>query len=561
MLQSLYIKNFVLIKELTLDFSQGFSVITGETGAGKSILLGALNLVLGARSDSKQISEGADKCIIEAVFNIEQYNLSDFFAENDLDYSHECVLRRELHASGKTRQFLNDTPVSASVLKALSALFIDIHSQHQNLLIKDSLFQLQVVDAYAQNATLLQNYQQAFKRYKTLTAQVKESMEAAAKGKEEADYWQFQFDQLEQARLQEGEMEQLEAENELLEHAGEIKSNLYYVEQALQADGGVLALLKDAESKIQAIRTYAEEYQQWAERLQSAYIELKDIAADTNRAANHTEDNPAQLQANQERLSTLYTLLQKHKVTSVSELIALREQLAERLAQVDHADDHIAALQKQQAEALQEATEWANQLHEKRLQAAAEIGPLLEKQLAALGMQQTTVLVQLTESEQLQAHGKDNAAFLYAPSKANTPQMAGKIASGGEISRLMLCIKALLAKSAHLPTLIFDEIDTGISGETASLMGQLLQSMSQTAQIICITHLPQIAALGHTHYFVYKNQEDALLTQVKQLLDEERVTAIAKMLSGTNITDAAIQNAQSLLLNRNWANLRLRRKW
>ena len=551
MLQSLYIKNFVLIKELTLDFSQGFSVITGETGAGKSILLGALNLVLGARADSKQISEGADKCIIEAVFDIKRYNLIQFFAENDLDYSDECVLRRELHASGKTRQFLNDTPVSAAVLKLLSTLFIDIHSQHQNLLLKDSLFQLQVVDAYAQNSLLLEQYQQTYKQYQAISKQLASCIEAAAKGKEEADYLQFQYDQLEQARLQEGELEQLEAENEVLEHAGEIKGNLYAVEQVLQAEGGVLSLLKEAENKIHSIGAYHTCYQQWAERLQSAYIELKDIASDACKAADNTADNPALLQANQERLNTLYTLLQKHKATSVSALIDLRNQLEERLQQVDNADEQIAALQQEQAKLLQTAEQLAQDLHQKRQQAALQIAPILENQLEQLGMQQATVAVQITASEQLAAYGKDSATFLYAPSKSNTPQAAGKIASGGEISRLMLCIKYLLAQSANLPTLIFDEIDTGISGETASLMGQLLQKMSQSAQIICITHLPQIAALGKTHYFVYKNQDDALLTQVKQLSDEERITAIAKMLSGTNITDAAIQNAQALLLNRN----------
>lgn len=561
MLQSLHIKNFVLIKELDLDFSQGFSVITGETGAGKSILLGALSLVLGARADNKQISEGADKCIIEAVFNIEKYALEGFFAENDLDYSTECVLRRELHRSGKTRQFLNDTPVSAAVLKTLSALFIDIHSQHQNLLLKDSHFQLQVVDAYAQNATLLQTYQQAYLQYKQVSSQLEASIETLSKGKEELDYLQFQFDQLNEAKLQVGELEQLEAENEVLEHAGEIKNTLYGIEGVLEQESGVLSLLKEVQNKAQNISHYDTVYQQWADRLHSAYIDLKDIANDASRCAERTEDDPQKLAANQDRLNTLYTLLQKHKAENVQALIDLRNQLEERIQQIDLADEHIAALKKQQAAALQTATDLAQQLHHQRVQAATAMGSILEQQLGELGMQQVTVKVEVATTPSLSTYGQDSATFLYAPNKTTTPQAAGKIASGGEISRFMLCIKYLLANSSHMPTLIFDEIDTGISGETASLMGNMLQKMSAHAQIICITHLPQIAALGQTHYFVYKNDDASLLTQVKQLSNEERVTAIAKMLSGTQITDAAIKNAQSLLQNRSWEKWRMRNTW
>lgn len=561
MLQSIYIKNFVLIKELSLDFSQGFSVITGETGAGKSILLGALNMVLGARADSKQISEGAEKCIIEAVFNIESYQLEGFFAENDLDYSTECVLRRELHKSGKTRQFLNDSPVSASVLKTLSALFIDIHSQHQNLLLKDSKFQLKVVDTYAHNEALLEQYQQAYKTYQQISKELEETIQRTNEAKAEMDYLQYQFDQLEQAKLQDGELEALEAENEVLEHAGDIKMALHHIATLLQDETGVLTLLKQAENKANQISSFATCYQQWAERLQSAFIELKDIATDVANEAENTEANPAQLEANQERLNTLYTLLQKHKTATVGELIALRNELEQRILQTTQADENIAELQTAQAEALQKAQNLAAQLHQKRQEAATQIAPYLMAQLAQLGMLHTEVVVSIDTNNALSQTGCDSVEFLYAPSKGITPQPAGKIASGGEISRFMLCIKYLLANSTNLPTLIFDEIDTGISGETASLMGNMLQDMSQHAQIICITHLPQIAALGQTHYFVHKDHEESLLTHVKQLNEEERVTAIAKMLSGTTITEAAIENAQSLLRNRNWENLRLRNTW
>ena len=551
MLQSLYIKNFVLIKELDLNFGRGFSVITGETGAGKSILLGALSLVLGARSETKYISEGHDKCIIEATFEIDPYQLQSFFEENDLDYSDTCILRRELHRSGKTRQFLNDSPVSASVLKTLSSLFIDIHSQHENLLIKDSKFQLQVVDTFAQNQALLAKYQDVFGQYKQTTQQLEESIALSEKAQSESDYLQYQFDQLEKAHLKASELQELEAENEVLEHAHEIKSTLYQVESLLQNERGVVSLLKEAESKLASIASYADEYNQWTNRIAEAYIDLKDLASDINHAAERIEANPAQLQANQERLDTLYTLLQKHKVNQVEELIELRDKLQEQLQQWGNNDEKIAALRKQQTLLLQEVEKQAALLHEQRVEAANRISPLLEGLLHDLGMQQATVQVQVQGNQPLSQSGKDSIEFLYAPTKNSSLQAAGKIASGGEISRFMLCIKYLMADCSNLPTLIFDEIDTGISGETASLMGSMLQKMSNHAQIICITHLPQIAAMGKEHYFVRKTDTETTQTEVTQLTEDERITAIARMLSGTNISDAAIQNAQDLLLGNN----------
>lgn len=551
MLQSLYIKNFVLIKELDLNFGRGFSVITGETGAGKSILLGALSLVLGARSETKYISEGHDKCIIEATFEIGPYQLQSFFEENDLDYSDTCILRRELHRSGKTRQFLNDSPVSASVLKTLSSLFIDIHSQHENLLIKDSKFQLQVVDTIAQNQALLAKYQDVFGQYKQTTQQLEESIALSEKAQSESDYLQYQFDQLEKAHLKASELQELEAENEVLEHAHEIKSTLYQVESLLQNERGVVSLLKEAESKLASIASYADEYNQWTNRIAEAYIDLKDLASDINHAAERIEANPAQLQANQERLDTLYTLLQKHKVNQVEELIELRDKLQEQLQQWGNNDEKIAALRKQQTLLLQEVEKQAALLHEQRVEAANRISPLLEGLLHDLGMQQASVQVQVQGNQPLSQSGKDSIEFLYAPTKNSSLQAAGKIASGGEISRFMLCIKYLMADCSNLPTLIFDEIDTGISGETASLMGSMLQKMSNHAQIICITHLPQIAAMGKEHYFVRKTDTETTQTEVTQLTEDERITAIARMLSGTNISDAAIQNAQDLLLGNN----------
>lgn len=468
-----------------------------------------------------------------------------------MDYSDTCILRRELHRSGKTRQFLNDSPVSASVLKTLSSLFIDIHSQHENLLIKDSKFQLQVVDTFAQNQALLAKYQDVFGQYKQTTQQLEESIALSEKAQSESDYLQYQFDQLEKAHLKASELQELEAENEVLEHAHEIKSTLYQVESLLQNERGVVSLLKEAESKLASIASYADEYNQWTNRIAEAYIDLKDLASDINHAAERIEANPAQLQANQERLDTLYTLLQKHKVNQVEELIELRDKLQEQLQQWGNNDEKIAALRKQQTLLLQAVEKQAALLHEQRVEAANRISPLLEGLLHDLGMQQATVQVQVQGNQPLSLNGKDSIEFLYAPTKNSSLQAAGKIASGGEISRFMLCIKYLMADCSNLPTLIFDEIDTGISGETASLMGSMLQKMSNHAQIICITHLPQIAAMGKEHYFVRKTDTETTQTEVTQLTEDERITAIARMLSGTNISDAAIQNAQDLLLGNN----------
>jgi DNA repair protein RecN (Recombination protein N) len=356
---------------------------------------------------------------------------------------------------------------------------------------------------------------------------------------------------LEKAHLKASELQELEAENEVLEHAHEIKSTLYQVESLLQNERGVVSLLKEAESKLASIASYAEEYNQWTNRIAEAYIDLKDLASDINHAAERIEANPAQLQANQERLDTLYTLLQKHKVNQVEELIELRDKLQEQLQQWGNNDEKIAALRKQQTLLLQEVEKQAALLHEQRVEAANRISPLLEGLLHDLGMQQATVQVQVQGNQPLSQSGKDSIEFLYAPTKNSSLQAAGKIASGGEISRFMLCIKYLMADCSNLPTLIFDEIDTGISGETASLMGSMLQKMSNHAQIICITHLPQIAAMGKEHYFVRKIDTETTQTEVTQLTEDERITAIARMLSGTNISDAAIQNAQDLLLGNN----------
>lgn len=548
MLQSLYIKNFVLIKELELTFGPGFSVITGETGAGKSILLGALNLVLGARSDTKFISDGQDKCTIEATFQIAPYQLQSYFEQNDLDYSDCCILRRELYRSGKTRQFLNDSPVSASVLKTLSALFIDVHSQHENLLLRDSKFQLQVVDTFAKNQDLLDKYHTVFLQYQQIGKQLEEAIAMQERAKSESDYLQFQYNQLLQAQLQEGELETLEAENELLEHAHEIKSHLYQVAHILTEEGGIISQLKEIDGKLSSIASYKETYQQWVDRINETYIELKDIANDVSTAAERIEANPAELEANQLRLNTLYGLLQKHRADKIETLIALRDNLKEQLHQWENTDENIAALIEQQKQLLQEATTLADELHRKRLTAAGKIAPLIEGLLHDMGMQAASVQVEVQALQGLTASGKDSIEFLYAPGKNTHLQAAGKIASGGEISRFMLCIKYLMADCSNLPTLIFDEIDTGISGETASLMGNMLQKMSKNAQIICITHLPQIAAMGKEHYFVRKTEGDDTQTEVTLLTHDERITAIARMLSGTTISQAAIENAQSLLL-------------
>jgi DNA repair protein RecN (Recombination protein N) len=545
MLNSLHIENYVLIKKLDLNFESGFSVITGQTGAGKSILLGALNLVLGARADLKSIKEGAEKCIIEAVFDIANYNIKDFFEENDLDYSTECILRRELSASGKSRLFINDTPVNASILRTLADQLIDVHSQHENLLLRDNNFQLGVLDITAKNQDLLENYKELYKSHAQICQKIEELESELSKGKEELDYLQFQFNQLEESKLVDSEDIDIETELTILEHANDIKQALLEAENTLSTDAGVLEMLRNAENAISSVSKYSTYCEELVSRISSCYIELKDISAELYNESGKVDSDPERLEYLRERRDLIYTLCQKHRVKTVTELIEIKNELENKISLIDNSDEEIMNLKRERDEIYSHLLAEATKISERRQKQASIIEKELVDQLTALGMPYSNVKFDITPLELPNKTGMDKVELLFSSNKNKSPQPIDKTASGGEISRVMLCLKYLLAQSSSLPTLIFDEIDTGISGEAADLTAKMLKKMSANVQIISISHLPQIAAKATTHYFVEKSGESE--TTVTQLNEEERITAIARMLSGSTLSDAAIKNAQALL--------------
>ena len=550
MLKSLFIQNFVLIDSLDICFNPGFSVITGETGAGKSIILGALSLVLGQRADGKSIKQGADKCVIEAVFDVSKYQLEPFFLGNDLEYDPEsCILRRELYASGKSRAFVNDSPVPLAILKELGTKLIDIHSQHQNLLLGDNRFQLRVVDVMAENEILLILYKKEYTRYQGLRKALSALKERAAQSKQEEDYIRFQLDQLEEANLQPNEQEELEQEQETLSHAEEIKSSLYRVSSCLDGEEqGVVSLLKESLSSMDALERYFPRAKEIAERLRSAYIDLNDLASEMEGMIEDVEFNPDRLAWGNERLDTLYALQQKHRVSSVDDLIALRDQFRAQLTDIESFDEQIAALEKQVQDAYKELLQQAAVLSEQRKVAAVAFAQQLVQMVAPLGMPHTRFQVEVVPRKEPESDGMDEIRFLFSANKSMALQPVAQTASGGEISRLMLCIKAMIAGFTALPTIIFDEVDTGVSGDIADKMGHIMQDLGSKMQVFAITHLPQIAAQGEAHYFVYKEDvKDRTLTRIRPLDKEERIREVARMLSGSALTEASLANAKDLL--------------
>ena len=550
MLKSLFIQNFVLIDSLDICFNPGFSVITGETGAGKSIILGALSLVLGQRADGKSIKQGADKCVIEAIFDVSKYQLEPFFLGNDLEYDPEsCILRRELYASGKSRAFVNDSPVPLAILKELGTKLIDIHSQHQNLLLGDNRFQLRVVDVMAENEILLILYKKEYTRYQGLRKALSALKERAAQSKQEEDYIRFQLDQLEEANLQPNEQEELEQEQETLSHAEEIKSSLYRVSSCLDGEEqGVVSLLKESLSSMDALERYFPRAKEIAERLRSAYIDLNDLASEMEGMIEDVEFNPDRLAWVNERLDTLYALQQKHRVSSVDDLIALRDQFRAQLTDIESFDEQIAALEKQVQDAYKELLQQAAVLSEQRKVAAVAFAQQLVQMVAPLGMPHTRFQVEVVPRKEPESDGMDEIRFLFSANKSMALQPVAQTASGGEISRLMLCIKAMIAGFTALPTIIFDEVDTGVSGDIADKMGHIMQDLGSKMQVFAITHLPQIAAQGEAHYFVYKEDvKERTLTRIRPLDKEERIREVARMLSGSALTEASLANAKDLL--------------
>ena len=553
MLQSIHIQNYALIESLDIDFHSGFSVITGETGAGKSIILGAIGLLVGQRADIKAIKTGATKCIVEARFNVASYQLESFFDAHDLEYDgEECILRRELLASGKSRAFINDTPASLAQMKELGEKLIDVHSQHQNLLLNQENFQLNVLDILAHDEKELQTYKELYSEYKKVSRELSDILEQADKNRLDEDYIRYQVEQLDEANLQEGEQEELEQEAETLSHAEEIKASLYKVSECMSSDDrALLSLTKDCMQTLQGISRVYGQAQEWIERLNSCYIELKDLSHEIANAGEEVEFNPTRLDYVNERLNLLYTLQKKHRVSSVEELMAVAEEFRTKLDAITSYDDKIEELTKQKKDLYNKVLEQGRVLTEYRMKSAKEIEQQMEGYLIPLGMPNVRFAVELSAKKEPDAHGLDNVTFLFSANKNGTLQNVASIASGGEIARVMLSLKAMIAGAVKLPTIIFDEIDTGVSGSIAEKMALIMQEMGQSnRQVISITHLPQIAARGTTHYKVYKEDTDTgTNSHIRQLNEEERIHEIAHMLSGATLTEAALNNAKALLKN------------
>jgi DNA repair protein RecN (Recombination protein N) len=550
MLKNLKIRNYALISQLEIDFPRGLSVITGETGAGKSIILGALSLILGQRADAKSIKPDKDKCLIEGLFDISSYGLKSFFAERDLEYdAHNCILRREIWSSGKSRAFINDLPVGLNDLKELGAFLIDIHSQHQNLLLGDNKFQMQVVDALAGNKKVRDEYSTTYKEFLSVRKHLQELTEKAQTHSAEQDYIRFQFQQLDEAKLQAGEQPELEKEASALSHIEEIKTGLYTVEHLLSDDDkGVTVSLKESIQIVLSLQKIYPPAGEIGERLQTAYLDLKDMQLDINRQQEKLELNPERLQGVNARLDLLYSLQQKHRTDSVEGLITLRDQWAVQLQEIENYDEEIAQWQ-QQSEALHtQVLQLAQTLTETRRQVASALEQQLTGRVSVLGMPYMQFQCRIMPKNAPDATGLDDVQFYFTANKNVPLKPVSQIASGGEISRLMLGIKALIAGAAALPTIIFDEIDTGVSGEVADKMGRIMHQMAEVMQVIAITHLPQIAARGDSQFFVYKDEEKELAeTRIRRLSHDERIREIAQLLSGSELTEAAVENAKELL--------------
>ena len=550
MLTHLYIKNFTLIDELDMEFRSGFSVITGETGAGKSIILGAIGLLLGQRADLKTIKQGADKCVIEARFDLSRYQMESFFEQNDIEYdAHDTIVRRELTSAGKSRAFVNDTPVALSLLKELGERLVDVHSQHQNLLLNKHDFQLQVVDIIADDNNELEAYMQAYSHYRDLLEQLDKLVEEIEANTRNKDFLQFQFDELSAARLVSGEQEELEAKADTMTHAEDIKQAFYKAEGHLLDEGsGVVARLKQTVSALHDIERVYPLASELSERIQSSYIELKDVADEVSAQLSDIDFDPAELDAVNARLDRLYDLEKKYHVDTVDALLAIQNDLSQRLSQMENSDEALGEIRRQAETALKVCQTKADALTRKRKAASKTIEQQMMGRLVPLGMPHVRFQIEITK-EQLQRHGQDRVAYLFSANTSTPMQPVAQVASGGEIARVMLALKAMISGAVKLPTIIFDEIDTGVSGKIAEQMAQMMYEMgAQERQVISITHLPQIAARGTMHYKVFKEDTKQGTTSRMQLLSaDERIAEIAQMLSGSDVSNAAIQNAKELL--------------
>ena len=551
MLKSLFIQNYALIDTLDIRFVPGFSVITGETGAGKSIILGAIGLLLGQRADSRSIKNGANRCVIEATFDLSAYGMELFFEQNDLDFDgKECIVRREITAAGKSRAFINDTPATVNQLKELGEMLIDIHSQHQNLLLNKENFQLQVIDILAGDREEMQQYKTLYTAFRKVRKQLEQAQKEAEQARTEEDYLAFQLDQLEKASLKEGEQEELEQEAETLTHAEDIKQALYQTGSLLEDEqNGILSAVKSSVHLLENLEKIYPDGKELYERMNSCYIELKDLSGEITGKAEAFEFNPERLAYVNERLNTIYELQQKHHVNSLEELLQIEHDYREKLDAINHSDERINQLQEECRQAEQMLLTQARCLTAMRTKAAEQAEKEMKKRLIPLGIPNVQFKVELGQKEQPDENGADKINFLFSANKNGRLQPIAQVASGGEIARVMLSLKAMISGAVKLPTIIFDEIDTGVSGSIAEQMAHIMQEMGAlNRQVISITHLPQIAAMGATHYKVYKEDHaESTTSHIVQLDEKGRIEEIAHMLSGSALTDAAINNAKELL--------------
>jgi DNA repair protein RecN len=550
MLKHLYIKNFTLIDQLDIAFHSGFSVITGETGAGKSIILGAIGLLLGNRADSKQIKQGEKKCTIEAHFDLSHYGFESFFEDNDIDFEPEdTIIRRELTASGKSRAFINDTPVSLQMMRILGEQLIDIHSQHQNLLLQKDDFQLNVVDIIAQDSTALSAYHSSYQHYKESLQRLSDLKEQIAKAQENEEFMRFQFNELESAGLVEGRQQELEQESETLSHSEDIKTAYFKADHLLNDDdNGIINKLGESLDSLSNIENVYPKAKDVVQRLSSVHIELKDISTEVGSEVENIEFDPSRLDSINQQLDQLNTLEQKYHVSTEKELIEIRDNIAEQLQSIDNSDEELESLTKKVDEELKLCTEKAAKLTELRLKAGKVVEKEMSQRLIPLGIPNVRFKVDIT-SKPLSLDGADKVQFLFSANTSTAMEPVAQVASGGEIARVMLSLKAMISGTVKLPTIIFDEIDTGVSGKIAQKMALIMQEMgNNNRQVISITHLPQIAALGRSHYKVEKEETaEGTRSHMRELNQEERVSEIAQMLSGADISDAALQNARELL--------------
>ena len=550
MLKHLYIKNFALIDILDIDLYPGFSVITGETGAGKSIVLGAIGLLLGQRADLKTLKQGADRCVIEAHFDLSRYHMEAFFEENDIEYdANDCIIRRELTSAGKSRAFINDTPVQLSMLKELGERLVDVHSQHQNLLLNKQDFQMSVLDIIADDARQLADYKQTYDAFHQAAQELETLKEEIERNRQNVDFLQFQYQELAGAHLMNGEQEELEQKSETMTHSEDIKSALYTADNALQAeDTGIVTQLRSAMNALKGICHVFPEAEELAKRMDSTYIELKDIAEEVAPLLEGIDFDPAELDHINERLDRLYELQKKYHAEDTEGLIAMRDSLKQQLDNLDNSDEALKEHEQQVERLKTQCQQKADILTKLRTKAAKKIETEMQQRLVPLGMPNIRFQISITQ-ENLAANGQDKVAYLFSANTSTPLQPVSQVASGGEIARVMLALKAMISGAVKLPTIIFDEIDTGVSGKIAEKMAEIMHEMgSHERQVISITHLPQIAALGAAHYKVEKEETPQGTTSRMEILTpEERITEIAQMLSGSKVTDAAIQNAKQLL--------------